>query len=143
MRLADLDVPVGPEDLGGALDQLREQRDAKRGVRRAQDRDLARCFVDPLAGGLVEPGGADQDRDPGRNRAFKAGLERRSGGEVDEHVAMILVDQEARILSSRRGDRLAHAPVRGDQADPDRLLGGAHQPVMAKAGAPRNGSAPV
>ncbi len=39
---------------------------------------------------------------------------------------MILVDREARVFGNGGGDRLAHAAVRSEQADADRLVGSAH-----------------
>ena len=60
---------------------------------------------------VVEAGRADQDRDARGNRPVEARLERRRRGEIDQHVAMILVDREARVFGDGRRDRLAHPPL--------------------------------
>ncbi len=126
MGFGNLDVPVGPERLGGALDELGEQRDPERRIGRAKDRDRFRRFRDRLVGVGIEAGGADQDGDRGGHGAVEARPQRRRRGEVDQHVAMLLVERKAGIVSDRRGDRPAHAAVGRDEADPDWLVGGAH-----------------
>ena len=60
------------------------------------------------------------------DRAVEARPERVGRREIDQHVAMVLIDREAGIFRDGLGDRLAHAPVGRDQADADRLVGGAH-----------------
>ena len=39
---------------------------------------------------------------------------------------MVVVDREAGIFGDRGGDRLAHPAIGRDEADADRLFGGAH-----------------
>ena len=96
-----------------------------------------------LVGSSSKAGRADQDRDRGRDRAVEARLERVGRGEIDQHVAMILVDREAGVLGDGGGDRLAHAAIGREQADADRLVGGrAWRRSWRKRGAPRNGGAP-
>ena len=53
--------------------------------------------------------------------ALQASLDRAISGGIP-----ILVDFEAGLLGSHPLDGLAHAPVRREQADADRLVGGAH-----------------
>ena len=81
----------------------------------------------------LKPGGSDQDRYARRNRAIKAGFERVGRGEIDQHVAMILIDRERRVCLNRLGNRPAHSTVRRDEAEADRLVGGAHARCLAKA----------
>ncbi len=69
-------------------------------------------------------------------------MKSRGRGKIYEHIAMILIEREPGIFSDSRRDCLSHAPVWSEQADADRLVGGAHSPVMAEGGAPRNGGAP-
>ena len=65
---------------------------------------------------------------PAATARSRLACKRRRRGEIDEHVAMVLVEREARVLGDGRGDRLAHAAVGRDEADADRLVGGAHAP---------------
>ena len=62
MGLGDLDVPFRPEHARCPFDEVGEQRDAERRVRRAQDGDLVCRFSNPLLGQIVEPGGARRRR---------------------------------------------------------------------------------
>ncbi len=96
--LGDLDVPVGPQDAGGALDQVGEHCNAKRSVRRPQDRYALRRFSNTLNGVVVEAGRPNEDRDAGGERSIKAFGQRVGGGEVDENVAIIVIDHKSRIV---------------------------------------------
>ena len=128
MRFDNLDVPrLGAKQPGGALDEVGEQSDAERGVGRAQDGDVLRGGGDAAIGQFVEAGGADQQRDSGRDCAVEALLERGGGGEIDQNVAMIVIESETRILGDGEGDRLAHPPIGREQGDADGLLVGAHE----------------
>ena len=80
----------------------------------------------PPACEIVEAGRPDQDRDAAGNRPVEAGLQPGRRREIDEHVAMILVDREAGIFGDCGGDRAAHPAVRSEKADADRLLVSAH-----------------
>ena len=107
-----------------------------------QNRDFFRCFSDQLVTIGIKAGRPDEDRNSCRNRAIEAFTKPRGRRKIDQHIAMVLIDREAGIFSCRRRDCLSHAPVWSEQADADRLVGGAHSPVMAEGGAPRNGGAP-
>src|SRR5918993_84626 len=53
---------------------------------------------------------------------------------------MIRVDRETGIPGDCCRDRAAHPAVRSEEADPDRLIIGAHGALMAEGRTPRNGS---
>jgi hypothetical protein len=76
MDLGDLDIPLGPEDAGGALDQLGEQGDAERSIGSTQHGDLLRRFRNALPGGLIEPGRADENWYAQGQRAIEAVAQR-------------------------------------------------------------------
>ena len=62
----------------------------------------------------------------GMPAAVEARLERGGRGEVDQHVATILVDRKAGIVGNCLGNGMAHAAVRREEADADGLVGSSH-----------------
>src|SRR5439155_17905566 len=77
----------------------------------------------------LQPGGADENGNPGGNGTIETRLKRSRSRKVDQHVGVVLIYGECRILRDGGRDGFAHSPVRGDEADPDRLVGGAHAAV--------------
>ena len=121
MHVEDLDVPVGSEHARGALDQVRQQRHAKRRVGGAQHGDLLGGGGDAAVGEIVESGGADQDRDAGRSGAVEARLERGGRGEIDQDIGVVGVEREAR--DRRRPRRRSPGPCGRSGANKARRIG--------------------
>ena len=82
-------VPVRTKPRRGLAHQMRQQRDAKRGVAGLQDGNRARGLVDRGVMAILEPGRADHQRDAGPDRGMQIGIERLRGREIDQYVARI------------------------------------------------------
>ena len=99
--LGDFDVPLGPEHARRALDELGKQGNAERGVRRSQDRHIFRrsrqSCRPPAASSPVVPTRIGMPAETARSRLAWSAVGR---GEIDEHVAVILVDCRSAGLRS-------------------------------------------
>src|SRR5262249_28111379 len=129
MHLKNLDVPVGAEAARRLFDELPEQIDSERRIGRVNDRDRLRglFYLGVMLG--LQAGGADEDRNICGNGPAQARFEGGRSGKVDQHVGMVLIDGERRIVGDSLRYRFSHPPVRRDEADPDRLFSGAHAAV--------------
>ena len=74
-----------------------------------------------------QAGSANQKRHRCRNRPIEAGSQRGGGGEIDQDVAMLIVQFEVRILRDGLLDGHTHSATRGEQGNADGLLVGAHR----------------
>ncbi len=81
----------------------------------------------------LQTGRPDEDRDIGRYGAVEARLQRGRRGEIDQHIAMVLVDRKSGVIAHRLGDGFAHPAVRSNQADADGLVGRAHGSLLSEA----------
>ena len=67
-----------------------------------------------------KPGRSDEDRDLGRDRLGKARLKRRGHGKIDQQLAIVLVDDEPRILGNGKRQRLPHLALGRGQRNAQR-----------------------
>src|SRR5205085_5979633 len=110
VHLHDLDVPVGSEARRRLLDQVAQQVDAERGVWRVDYCGRLCRLPDHRVMLGLEAGGADEDWSAGRHCSLETGFERGRRGEVDQHIAMLLVDEETTVVVGGRGNGSAHPP---------------------------------
>ena len=140
----DLDIPiVGPEHARGALDQVGQHRNSKRCVGRNENWHDGRRVGDQLVMALGQAGRPDQDWNAGAHRLIEARPKPVGGGEVDQHVAMVIVDNDVIRGFDRGSDRPPHSAPRGVKRQAERLLVGAHGAVMAQCRCARNCGAPA
>ena len=130
VHLDDLDVPVGARAAPPPrATRCGEQGDAERGVAGLQHRDLpARPRRSAAWCALVEPGGADQDRDARRDRRVEIALRAPSGAEKSTSTSLRSASPTASPPMSTppasscpaarsRDQRVPHPPVAADDAD--------------------------
>jgi hypothetical protein len=130
VHLDDLDVPILAEPRRRLAHEEGEQVYAERHVGALKHRHLARGAVERVVMGLVEAGGADQDRLAGGDGGVEMAEQGLGRREIDQHVACggergrILAAAEAAAeprvgaAMEQGGDRLAHSPRRPEDADP-------------------------
>ena len=133
VHLDDFDIPVLAKHGGGALNQFGQYGNTERSVGCPQYRNLRRGLFDTSGSEVVEPGRSNQNWDAGGYRAVEARLERGGGGEIDDDVAMILVDGKTAIILGGLRDGAAHPAVGRDQGQADRLVSTAHGATLSEA----------
>ena len=130
MHLDQLDIPILAKARGNVADEMGEQVDAKRGVAGLKNGDIGGGIVDQVVMVRIEPGGADDDGDPGSARGGQRRSERGGRGKVDQHVrdgsqrrhvAIVAIDaagqRHLRRFADDFGDRPPHAAVRAHDSD--------------------------
>ena len=129
VRFDDLDVPIRPKHSSSPFHELRQQRNADRGIGSTQYSHALCCPFHPLGRGSIKSGRPDEDGHRRPDCPIQTALERVRRREINDHVGMILTQDEAWISFDSFSDGPSHPAVRCDEGEANGLQVGAHLTV--------------